>query len=95
MNSEIDKIIAKSERWNEELQFLREILIECQLIEEVKWNSPVYTFNSSNVALLGSFKEYFVLSFVKGVLLNDAKKLLIPPGEKLTFCPRLQVFIDE
>jgi uncharacterized protein YdeI (YjbR/CyaY-like superfamily) len=38
-------------------------------------------FQKGNVILLGGFKEYCVISFVKGVLLNDVKEILIQQTE--------------
>lgn len=63
------------------MEKLRAILLDCQLHEELKWRSPCYTFQGSNVAMLGGFKEYCALSFIKGVLLQDANDLLVAPGE--------------
>jgi uncharacterized protein YdeI (YjbR/CyaY-like superfamily) len=37
--------------------------------------------NKSNVALIGSFKEFVSLSFFKGVLLADSENILHKPGE--------------
>ncbi|MFY8021404.1 MAG: YdeI/OmpD-associated family protein, partial [Bacteroidia bacterium] len=37
--------------------------------------------DKTNVLILGGFKEYCVLSFLKGVLLKDEHKKLVKPGE--------------
>lgn len=60
---------------------LRAILLDCGLTEELKWRVPCYTFQESNIALLGGFKGYCTLSFTKGVLLQDAERILVAPGE--------------
>jgi uncharacterized protein YdeI (YjbR/CyaY-like superfamily) len=80
-NPKVDGYLRKSRQWQEELQKLRMILLDCQLTEEVKWRVPCYTFQGSNVIILGRFKEGCVLSFVKGALLKDAKGILVKPGE--------------
>ena len=80
-NPKVDGYIRKSKQWQEELQKLRTILLDCQLTEEVKWRVPCYTFQGRNVAFIGRFKESCVLSFVKGVLLKDARRILIQQTE--------------
>lgn len=81
MNPKIDDYLSKSKKWQEELSKLRAILLDCQLTEELKWRNPCYTYQQKNIALLGGFKEYCTLSFFKGVLLNDARNILVAPGE--------------
>jgi uncharacterized protein YdeI (YjbR/CyaY-like superfamily) len=81
MNPKVDGYIRKNKQWQAELQKLREIIHTSELIEEVKWRVPCYTFEDHNVVFLGSFKESCVLSFVKGALLKDPKKILTKPGE--------------
>src|SRR5205814_5786974 len=73
MNPKVDGYIRKTKHWHEELQKLRSIILDCGLTEEVKWRVPCYTFQESNVLFVGRFKESCVLSFVKGVLLKDAR----------------------
>ena len=63
------------------MQKLRTIILDCPLTEEVKWRVPCYTFQGSNIVFIGGFKESCVLSFVKGVLLKDAKGILIQQTE--------------
>ena len=72
---------CKVHSWTEELIELRRIVLECGLTEEYKWSQPCYTFDGKNVLIVTAFKEYAALAFFKGVLLNDAEKLLITPGK--------------
>ncbi len=72
---------CKVNRWRDGLLELRRILLECGLTEECKWGSPCYTVDNKNVILIGAFKDNFVLSFLKGVLLNDPHRILVKPGE--------------
>src|SRR4051794_13063129 len=81
MNPKVDGYVRKSKEWQEELQALRRIVLDSELTEEVKWRVPCYTFQGSNVVILGRFKECCVLSFVKGALLKDARGILVQPGE--------------
>jgi len=68
-------------KWEPELHALRTIINSTGLNEELKWGHPCYTYQQKNIILLGAFKEYCVISFLKGALLQDAKKILQKPGE--------------
>lgn len=81
MNLKVDEFLEKSSKWQEELKQLRTIVLDCGLTEELKWGQPCYTFNNTNVLLLGGFKDYCFISFLKGVLLYDSESLLKKPGE--------------
>lgn len=81
MNAKIDEYLSKQLKWKEELVLLRKLVLECGVTEELKWGVPCYTFESNNIVMLGAFKEYCVLSFVKGALLRDEKKILIQQTE--------------
>jgi len=81
LNPKVDGYLRKSKKWQKELSKLRMILLDCELTEEVKWRHPCYTFQESNVVILGGFKEWCVITFVKGALLKDAKHVLVKPGE--------------
>ena len=81
MNPKVDAFLKKAGKWREELGTLRMILLECGLIEELKWGAPAYAFQKTNVAILGGFKESCVLSFFKGALLKDPQGILIKPGK--------------
>ena len=81
MNIKVGNFISKLKTWKAEMEALRYILLEFQLIEDIKWGIPCYTFENSNVVIIHGFKEYCGLSFFKGALLKDAKGLLVKPGE--------------
>lgn len=74
---------CKVHNWREELEFLRQIALDCGLTEESKWGVPCYTFEGHNIAIIGAFKEYCALSFFKGVLLKDANEILSKQGENV------------
>ena len=81
MNSNVDAYLEKLKNFRDEIEALRAIVLECGLTEVYKWRAPCYTFNNTNILILGTFKEYCVLSFFKGALLKDENNLLVKPGE--------------
>jgi uncharacterized protein YdeI (YjbR/CyaY-like superfamily) len=81
LNPNVDAYLSNLKKWQPELTKLRNILLETGLNEEFKWKQPCYTFQNNNVIILGEFKDYFVLSFLKGVLLKDVEGILIFPGK--------------
>lgn len=81
MNSKVDEYLSKADKWQDELKQLRAILLDCMLTEELKWKSPCYTYQGNNVSIIGGLKDYCVLSFFKGALLNDPEGILEKPGD--------------
>jgi len=77
MNPKVDFYFSKAKKWQEELEKLRTIVLDCGLTEELKWGVPCYTFQKSNIVLVHVFKEYCALLFFKGALLNDANGILV------------------
>ena len=72
---------CKIHNWREEVETLRQIVLECGLKEEVKWGVPCYTYEDKNIVVVSAFKDYASLSFFKGVLLKDSHKILSQHGE--------------
>ena len=83
MNPKVDFFFDKAEKWQEEYEKLRMIVLECGLTEELKWGCPCYTFQKSNVVLLHGFKDYCALLFHKGALLSDSHGILIQQTENV------------
>ena len=81
MNPKVDFYFSKAQKWQEELKKLRMILLDCGLTEELKWRSPCYTSQKSNIVIIQGFKEYCALMFFKGALLSDPNGILKKPGE--------------
>lgn len=81
MNPEVDQYISKVKKWQEEIEKLRAIVLDCQLTEELKWRVPCYTYKNGNVVLINSFKDFCALGFFKGTLLSDTNNVLIKQGE--------------
>ncbi len=71
---------CKVHHWTEVLKKLRAILLDSELIEELKWGVPCYSYQNKNVVIMSALKEYCALGFFKGVLLKDPHHLLISPG---------------
>ena len=83
MNPKVDFYFNKAKKWQEEIEQLRKIVLDCGLSEELKWGCPCYTFQDSNIVLIHVFKEYCAYLFFKGALLNDANNILIQQTENV------------
>ncbi|HYG52305.1 MAG TPA: DUF1801 domain-containing protein [Flavobacteriales bacterium] len=77
MNPKVDWYFFKNKKWQEEIETLRTIALDCGLTEELKWGCPCYTLDGSNIVLIHVFKEYCAFLFFKGALLKDPKGILI------------------
>lgn len=77
MNPKVDFYFTKDRKWQQEIEGLRKIVLDCGLTEELKWGVPCYSHNNKNIGLIHVFKEYCALLFFKGALLNDADGILI------------------
>ncbi|MCZ2247163.1 DUF1801 domain-containing protein [Flavobacterium filum] len=71
---------CKVNNWREELEILRQIVLETGLKEEIKWGVPVYTHNGKNVLSVAALKDFATIGFFKGVLLTDSHKILQQQG---------------
>ena len=83
MNPAVDFFFSKAQKWQEEFEQLRVIILDCGLTEELKWGVPCYVFQKSNIVLIHGFKEYCALLFFKGALLHDPKGILIQQTENV------------
>ena len=83
MNPNVDFYFIKEKKWQEEIEKLRIIALDCQLTEELKWGVPCYSFNKSNIVLIHVFKEYCAFLFFKGALLKDTAGILIQQTENV------------
>ncbi|GAA6769134.1 YdeI/OmpD-associated family protein [Flavobacterium johnsoniae] len=82
-NPKVDFFFDKADKWQQELNLMRTISLECQLTEELKWGVPCYTFQNANIVLIHSFKEYCAFLFFKGALLKDTDSILIQQSENV------------
>lgn len=83
MNPKVDWFFNKAEKWQEEFEKLRTIVLDCGLTEELKWGCPCYTSENGNIVLIHGFKDYCALLFFKGALLNDVDGILIQQTENV------------
>jgi uncharacterized protein YdeI (YjbR/CyaY-like superfamily) len=82
MNPKVD-FYFKDKKWQEELEQLRTIALDCQLTEELKWGTPCYTHQKKNIVLIHDFKEYCAFLFFKGALMKDTEGILIQQSENV------------
>lgn len=83
MNPKVDFFFDKATKWQQELEQMRVIALECQLTEELKWGNPCYMYQNNNVVLIHAFKDYCAFLFFKGALLNDTDGILIQQSENV------------
>jgi uncharacterized protein YdeI (YjbR/CyaY-like superfamily) len=73
--------VPYAKKWQHETDSLRKILLDCDLVEELKWDKPCFTCQKKNVAIVIPLKDACALSFFKGALLKDPKHILQKIGE--------------
>ncbi|MGN7987907.1 YdeI/OmpD-associated family protein [Pedobacter sp. 22226] len=83
MNPKVDFYFNKAKKWQEAVNLLRTIALDCGLTEELKWGCPCYTLNGNNIVLIHDFKEYCAFLFFKGALLKDKETILIQQTENV------------
>lgn len=87
-----DEFFVMHAQWLPILEVLRELMLNTEMEETLKWGAPTYTVNNKNVVALGAFKSYAGLWFFQGALLKDPKKLLINAQEGKTSALRQMRF---
>jgi uncharacterized protein YdeI (YjbR/CyaY-like superfamily) len=88
----VEEYIERHENFTDALILLRDILNSTELVETLKWSTPVYTINDKNVIGLGAFKNHFGVWFFNGVFLKDEHKLLVNAQEGKTKALRQMKF---
>ena len=83
MNPKVDFFFQKAGKWQEAVEKMRTIALDCGLTEELKWGCPSYSFQKSNIILIHTFKEYCAFLLFKGVLLKDPEGILIQQTENV------------
>ena len=76
MNSRVEIFIKLNPQWEQEFNYLRNILLKNNLQETLKWGKPTYQINGKNLIILHSFKDYIAILFLEGSSLNDPNSLL-------------------
>ncbi|HOO43881.1 MAG TPA: YdeI/OmpD-associated family protein [Bacillota bacterium] len=80
-NPKIDSYVEKMNRWSDEIEILRDTLLQTELKEELKWGKPCYTYNNHPVAILYDMKESAGIGFWKGSLMKDPENIMVKPGD--------------
>ena len=81
MNPKIDKFLSKAKNWQQEMEKLRTIVLDCGLDEKLKWGKPCYSYQEKNIVIIQGFKAYCALLFFKGYWLKDTNGILVKTGE--------------
>ncbi|MEI9952032.1 MAG: YdeI/OmpD-associated family protein [Pseudomonadota bacterium] len=89
-NPKVDEFLNRAKAWQDEMQKLRSILLDCGLDEDLKWGKPCFMFEGRNVAIIQPFKEHCSLMFFKGALLKNSHGLLRSQGENTQAAMRLE-----
>ena len=76
MNTRVDAFIRINPHWADEFNYLRNILLENNFFETLKWGKPTYQYQGKNVILLHAFKDYIAILFLEGSSLQDPNSLL-------------------
>lgn len=74
---QIDRYIAGLPDWRgKRIKQLRRLILDAApgMVEEWKWDTPVWSANGSVVAV-GAFKDHVKVNFFNGALLKDPHKL--------------------
>src|SRR5512140_1764102 len=74
-------LVPYAQKWQKETDTLRQIALDCDLTEELKWGKPCFTFLKKNVAIIIPLKESCAFSLFKGALLKDPGRILHKIGE--------------
>ncbi|PHR13105.1 MAG: hypothetical protein COA40_06250 [Aequorivita sp.] len=83
-STKVDAFFKNQTKWKQELQKLREIILQTELKEEIKWGKPTYTLDGKMVVGMADFKNHLALWFHQGVFLKDKHQKLINAQEGVT-----------
>ena len=91
----VEEYIEIHEKYSSALNTLRQLMLETEMSETLKWNIPTYTVNGKNVCGIGAFKNHFGIWFFNGVFLKDEHKLLRNAQDGKTKAMRQIIFDSE
>jgi uncharacterized protein YdeI (YjbR/CyaY-like superfamily) len=89
-NPKVEAFLNRAKKWRPEMQKLRSLLLDAGLEEDVKWGTPCFMFEGSNIAIIQPFKAHLALMFFKGALLRDTRGLLKSQGKNTQSALRLE-----
>lgn len=81
--------------WQPILESLRELLLQTELEETIKWMFPMYTLDGKHVIGMIHTKGYAGLWFNQGALLSDPAQLLVNASPEKTVAQRQLRFSSE
>lgn len=84
----VDEYIESKPEWKNTLELFRELMLETELEETIKWGAPYYTLGGKNVVGFVAFKNHAALWFPNGVFLDDPDNKLINAQEGVTKASR-------
>ena len=80
----VEAYINKNEARKDQLTALRQLLLDTDMEETVKWGMPAYCVDNKNVIGLAAFKNWTTLWFHKGAFLKDEKNVFVNAQEGKT-----------
>ncbi|MGE8432448.1 YdeI/OmpD-associated family protein [Chryseobacterium joostei] len=83
MNPKVNFFFDNATQWKEEFEKLRAIALSTELVEDLKWGCPCYTYEGKNIFLIHGFKDYCAILFFKGALMKDPDHILIRQSENV------------
>jgi len=75
-SAKLEALYQKDRPYKEGIAKLRELVLQTELKETLKWGAAVYTIDNKNVLGIMSFKSHFGLWFFYGCYLKDPGKVL-------------------
>ncbi|HMB64424.1 MAG TPA: DUF1801 domain-containing protein [Eudoraea sp.] len=75
-SEKVEAYFKRDQPFKDGISLLREIALNTEMEETLKWGSPVYTVNGKNVLGIMAFKRHFGVWFFNGVFLKDFNKVL-------------------
>lgn len=84
---------CSARKWADGLHALRQLCLDSQLVEAVKWGHPCYMHKRRNVAIMGALRDDFRISFFDAALMKDPAGVLVRQGPN-TRHPDMICFTD-
>ena len=80
----VDVYINQNLEWADAIQLLRDIFLDAELDETIKWMFPVYMLGKKNILSISATKKHIGIWFFQGVFLKDETKELVNMQEGKT-----------
>ena len=84
MAKSVEEYFVKNAEWRPILESLRNLMLETEMVESLKWGMPYYTLDNKNIVGIAAFKEHVALWFTQGSFLSDPKNVLVSASEGKT-----------